>query len=399
MRQAAQRLPSVQAARAMLESAQAYARSIGSQPNPFIKISASVGGSSEEANLLAFPFEISGQPRLRREIAESEVAMREQNLANERRVVALATGEAYYSAWEKREIYAAAQARTELARGLEYSSRRRYEVGEIAQNTHLRAQLELARALADEVTARTEAEQALGLLNLLLGRSPQEPLTLVNTPVALPSGVPVITTPPAAGNATLGVTSRAVDLAALQQRTAQLPEVQALRLETQTLQRQIDLARKGNAPTLQLQYYRDRIINVEVEGVQLSLTVPLWDWGQVAAEVGRAEGLARAAEARVAERELQLSQRVLEVSKRYESAYERSQILAEQAQRFGKLSQDARRAYDAGLMTLLEVFDVQQAYRAAVQAYVSAQAEASRAALQLSALDPHGFLEEVSGDR
>ena len=65
--------------------------------------------------------------------------------------VALRTGQAYYSYWEKQGILRVAQERVELARSLERTSYRRLSVGEISQNQHMRAQLELARAQADMV--------------------------------------------------------------------------------------------------------------------------------------------------------------------------------------------------------------------------------------------------------
>jgi len=175
-----------------------------------------------------------------------------------------------------------------------------------------------------------------------------------------------------------------------------LPELEALRKESDAQERQTELARRGNAPDLLLQLYRDRFGPTNVNAVQLSLTIPLWDWGTVAAEVGRREGLQRAAEARVAEKHLILQQRALDACKRYQAALERESILADQAARFSKLSGDARRAYDANLMTLLEVFDVQQTYRQALQAYLTAQADGARAALEIGALSPTGFFEEVS---
>ena len=256
-------------------------------------------------------------------------------------------------------------------------------VGEISQNQHMRAQLELARAQADEVTARQESEQAQGLMNLLLGRPVADPVILPDGPVALP---PL----PSANHVSEG------KLEALQVGLEQLPEVEALRKEAAAQERQTELARRGNAPELLLQFYRDRFGPTNVNAVQLSVTIPLWDWGTVAAEVGRREGLQKAAEARVAEKQLALQQRALDASKRYQGALEREKILANQATRFLKLSGDARRAYDANLMTLLEVFDVQQSYRQAFQAYLTAQADVARAALDLGALSPAGFFEEVS---
>ncbi|MCW5865715.1 MAG: TolC family protein [Candidatus Eremiobacteraeota bacterium] len=383
MRQAAERLPSVQVAQALLESAQAYASSIGAQPNPFLRLSYIAGDPIEEANALAFRFEIAGQPGLREQSAQRSAEARAQDLATEKRVVALRTGQAYYAYWEKQGILRVAQERVELARSLERTSYRRFSVGEISQNQHMRAQLELARAQADEVTARQESEQAQGLMNLLLGRPVADPVLLPDGPVALP---PL----PSANQVGEG------KLDTLQLGLEQLPEVEALRKEAAAQERQTELARRANAPELLLQFYRDRFGPTNVNAVQLSVTIPLWDWGTVAAEVGRREGLQRAAEARVAEKQLALQQRALDASKRYLAALEREKILADQATRFLKLSNDARRAYDANLMTLLEVFDVQQSYRQAFQAYLTAQADVARAALEIGALSPAGFFEEVS---
>lgn len=194
MRQAADRLPSVQVARALLQSAQAYASSIGAQPNPFLRLSAIHGDPIEEANALVFKFEIAGQPGLREQSAQSSAQARSQELAGEKRLVALRTGQAYYSYWEKISILRVAQARVELAQELERSSFRRLSVGEISQNSHLRSQLELAKAQADLVTARVESEQALGLMNLLLGRGVEEGLGLAAQaapPPQLPPAVKV----------------------------------------------------------------------------------------------------------------------------------------------------------------------------------------------------------------
>lgn len=383
MRQAAERLPSVQVAQALLQSAQAYASSIGAQPNPFLRLSYIAGVPIEEANALAFRFEIAGQPGLREQSAQRLAEARGQDLATEKRVVALRTGQAYYSYWEKQGILRVAQERVELAQSLERTSYRRLSVGEISQNSHMRAQLELARAQADAVTARQESEQAQGLVNLLLGRPVSDALLLADGPAVLP---PL----PSANQVGEG------RLETLQVGLDQLPEVEALRKEAAAQERQTELARRGNAPELLLQFYRDRFGPTNVNAVQLSVTIPLWDWGTVAAEVGRREGLQKAAEARVAEKELVLQQRALDASKRYQAALEREKILADQATSFSRLSGDARRAYDANLMTLLEVFDVQQSYRQALQAYLTAQADVARAALDIGALSPAGFFEEVS---
>ncbi|MBX3167582.1 MAG: TolC family protein [Candidatus Eremiobacteraeota bacterium] len=380
MRQAAERLPSVQVARALLQSAQAYAGSIGAQPNPALRLSAVRGVPVEEANALVFKFEVAGQPGLREQSAESAAEARSEELIAEKRVVALKTGQAFYSYWEKFNVQQVVDTRVQLAQELERSSYRRLSVGEISQNSYLRSQLELAKARADLVTARVEAEQARGLLNLYLGRGVEEPLPVEAASVPL---LPSTNRPTAT-------------LPELQAGLAALPEVDALRHDAKSQDYQTELARRANSPDLMVQLYRDRFGPTDVQAVQVAINIPLWDWGTVAAEVGRREGLAEAAHARVAERQLVLEQKAMETWKRYQGALEREKILGEQATHFAKLSGDARRAYDANLMTLLEVFDVQSSFRQAVQAYITAQADVARAALEIGALRKDGFFEEVS---
>lgn len=382
MHRAASSVPSVQAARALWESAQGYARSIGSQPNPVLRLSGVSGSSPEESNALVFRFEIAGQPGLREESALQEAGARQADLQAERRLVALRTGLAYYTLWERQQLLFNLQSRTRLAEQLERSATRRFSVGEISKNQHLRSQLELARSQAELAGLEQEVEQARGLLNLWLGLPVAQNWAVDPAQGPLPQ-------PPACP-----VSEPEVELA--EAGLELLPEVKALEQESRAQEVLAELARRGNSPDLSLQLYRSRLAFSDVQGVQLTLSIPLWDWGQVEAETSRREGLARAAQARIAERQLQLRQQYVSAYQRFRAASRKLEILAEQARNFGKLAQDARRAYDANLMTLLEVFDVQQSFSRAVQDYITAQSERSRALLELGALRPRGFFEEVS---
>lgn len=377
MKAAVRAQPAVAAARHRLEGARGYAEGIGAQPNPVFQISGTVGDAYEESNSLRFPFELGARPRLRGESAAQEAHARAEDLRSERRRVALLAGQAYYDLWEAQAVWRVARERVTLAEELAFSSKRRWEVGEISRNQSLRAELEAARARADEVTARADEQVARTKLNQWLARASE-------TVAELPADVPPA---PVGGEPTA---------AQLAERPALLPEVESLRAEQRAAELQVELAGRLGAPNLQLQLYRAKLLGTSEQGIALSLSFPLWDWGQFDAEYQRKQGLAKAAAAAVDERLLEVNQRAAAALARYRAALERRDILSEQVARFVLLSNQARRAYDAGLMTLVEVFDTQNSYRLALQTYVSAQAEVQRTLLQLAWISNAPFFEEVS---
>ncbi len=380
MKQAVKAQPAVAAARHRLDAARGYASGIGAQPNPMLQLTGTVGDAIEEANSVRFPFELGARPRLRGESAAQEAQAREEDLRTERRRVALLSGQAYYDLWEAQAIWRVARERVTLAEELAYSSKRRWQVGEISRNQSLRAELEAARALADEVSARADEQVARTRLNQWLARPSED---LAHLPLDVPPA-------PVGGEPTA---------AQLAERPASLPEVEALRAEQRAAELQVELAARLGAPNLQLQLYRSKYTGTVEQGVALSLIVPLWDWGQFDAEYQRKQGLALAAAAAVDERLLEVNQRAAAALARYKAALERRDILSEQVARFVLLSNQARRAYDAGLMTLVEVFDTQNSYRLALQSFVSSQAEVQRTLLQLAWVCNAPFFEEVSREQ
>jgi len=386
MRQAVLAQPAVREARFRLESAQGYARGIGAQPNPYLRLTGTVGDPIEEANALTVPYELGARPRLRGESAHEEARARLNDLLAERRRVALLAGQAYYDLWEAHTVRVVAGERVELADQLAYSSKRRWEVGEISKNQYLRADLEAARARADAATAQADEAVALTRLNQWLAREPETPLALPGRGTGLPS-------------APLVHVGDVPNAPALAQRSEQLPELEALRASQRAAELQVELAERLGQPNLQLALYRSRFGPAAEQGVALSISFPVLDWGQNDAEYERRLGLAKAAVAAVDNRLLEVRQRASAALARYRGALARRQILAEQVQRFVVLSNQARRAYDAGLMTLVEVFDTQNSYRLALQSYVSAEAEVQRTLLQLAWAVNSPFFAEVSREQ
>lgn len=374
---AVSRHPAVAAARSRLQAAEAWSRGAGAQPNPEARLSATAGDPSDDANIVAQRWEIAGQTGLRAEAARAEADAARHALQSVRRSVARETATAYYGFWEAASRRELAAERLELARRLEETSRRRLELGEIAQNAHLRTEVEVARAEADLAQAEGDVAAARSRLNLLLGRAPGEPVLLPaptegEEPRAPDGGFGELPTPEA-----------------LRQGVKVLPELEALRSSARAAGLEADLAGRARFPDLELSGYRSRLFGRNVEqGVQISVLIPLWDYGRISASEARLRGEAQAREHDVSVRLLMLETELLAARESLLGATARRDLLRGQVERSRRLAEMARIGYEAGLLSLPEVLDAQQAFRLAVLDYVAAEAAVQRA---------HGDLHWSSG--
>jgi len=359
--------PDVHAARLRLEGARAWAEGAGALPNPELRLSGTSGDAGEDSNALIQRLEIAGQPGLRGRQARAEAQARQHELEQVCREVVRRTGAAYYGSWEASRRRDVAEERLRLAEELEKSSLRRLELGDISRNEHLRIELETARAQADLAEAGGEEGAARVRLNLLLGREAGAALTLPEDP-----GSPTDGPGPEPGTEIL------------EERLLARPDLEALRARARAASLEAELAGRAGAPDLEFSAYRSRLFSRGTEqGIQLSLVVPLWDWGTLGAAESR---LRREAEASRAD----LEAGVLRARSESESdrqlllaARARLEVLAGQLERFRKLSEMARRGYEAGLLSFVEVLDTQQAFRQALLDHLSAQATWHLARLDL----------------
>ncbi|MCA9792708.1 MAG: TolC family protein [Candidatus Eremiobacteraeota bacterium] len=356
--------PAVAEARARVEGLQGYSNSIGSQPNPVLTLSGTLGEPGEDANSLVQSLEISGQPKLRQLASSQELAAAELELQALRRRLALELGSAYFTLWAQTRTEQLAATQLELARGLVRASQRRLEEGAISRNQHLRTLLAEAAANARLAELKGQVEAAAAELNLLLGRGVQEPVQL-ETPTLSPLEL---------------------KLEELDQSLAQQPELLAAEQTLLARQTDLELARKGNAPRLQLSAYSSRLYGNPTQGAQLSLVVPLWDWGQQEATERRAAGQARAQAAQLERVRLELRRRLAQSYALYQSSQARVQALEEQASHYRELSEMAHRGYQAGLLDLVEVLETEKAYRNSAEQTIQARAQAALSGLELRLL-------------
>lgn len=343
--------PSTAMLDARLAASQGYARSIGSQPNPVLTLSATAGNAGEDANALVQTFEISGQPALRADAANAVAKVRQEELKAQRRLLALETARNYYLLWQYRQLHELATAQLKLAQELEFTSLRRLEEGAISKNQHLRSKLVTASAQSEVAEAAALEKGAQAKLNLLLGWPLERSITLSKVePLPAPE-----------------------EFELLQERLAQRPELEAARAQLTAKEFQARLVTKGNAPTLQLSAYQARLGNTGTQGVQLSLVVPLWDWGQQRAREEEAQYLVQAERHSVENQKLELSRDLVEIFARYQAARSKRLMLEEQASDYARLTEMARRGFDAGILTLIEVLETERAYRNNARDYIESR--------------------------
>ncbi|MEW6279722.1 MAG: TolC family protein, partial [Candidatus Eremiobacterota bacterium] len=174
------------------------------------------------------------------------------------------------------------------------------------------------------------------------------------------------------------------DLAAALDRAARArPELASARLAAERARMESDLEGRQRIPDLELSAYRSTLYGTAQDGVQLALVLPLWDWGRIGAAAEQRELEAEALEYSREARRQELLQELRAAWLRHQGARARRDRLRAQVERWLTLSGMARKGFDAGLLTLLEVLDAQRSYREALQDYVAAEAAYHRTRLEV----------------
>lgn len=348
------RHPALKKVQEQIKEAQFVARASGLQPNPELTLSATTGDASEEANALVQRLEIGGQPTLRRSIAELRLQALELEANAVKRHVAAIAYRNWIELWKTQALCEVAELRAELMEEMTRVAARRYEVGEIAKNEWLRVELAASQAHSALIRARGALLSAQRQAVELSGR------TVVTD----------IFTPP---NSLLEEIEFEDALTAVDTH----PMVLAGHLQTDAIRQGASLIRKERAPELSLAAYRSRIERhhgVE-QGVQLSLSWPLFDWGSVGlrADAKRAEAEAEAAA--VEEMVLELKLATAKAWTDRAVTQEKRDVLLLQAGRYEGLARDARTAYDVGLISLTDVLQTESSYRLARVELLEAEAK------------------------
>lgn len=354
--------PELASSRLRVDAARAWTEGAGAQPNPELRVAARVGDVTGDENYLSQRLEIGGQTGLRSQIAETALRQAELEFTATARELATKTSEAYYGLWLAAETTRVTAQRLELAEQLEKISFRRLELGDISRNEHLRVQLETSRVRADLAQARAQEVIARNRLNLLLQRPADAQLELAALATEQQPEQPI---------------------GGYLERAAGRPEIALARVQAETARLEADLAGRQRWPDLELYAYSSSFSGAAQRGFRMGLVVPLWDWGQIGAEVARKEKEAEALERLAEARRLVVEQEVRAAYEEHRAALQRTQLLREQAQQAQLLVENARKGYDAGFLTVLDVIDAQRAYRDSVRDFLQAEVDAQRTRLTL----------------
>jgi cobalt-zinc-cadmium efflux system outer membrane protein len=244
--------------------------------------------------------------------------------------------------------------------------RARVASGEAPRYELIKAEAEIINARSQQQTALLQAEQAAIVLNRLAAG-------------ALP--------PRWALDAALDDGRTAPNLALLRQQAHDAnPELRVLRAETERAQAQLDGARAGRWPGVELRYSQSRDPDVKQNMLGVSVQIPLLDQrsgpiAEAGAELERARG-------RVEGREAELEQQLLQASKSLVMAQLRAQALSEGAVRDAEAAlRVADAAYRFGERGILDVLDAQRVLRSVRADLLTAryQVQAARVDLDLLA--------------
>ena len=355
------RHPAVKKADDLLRSAEFGVKGSRLQPNPTLQVGlVSVGDAGEGVNTLTQNFEISGQPHLRWKMATEELESAKETLRATRRRVASETYLAWLELWQAARLVELAQLRTSIMQEAEKAAYRRYEVGEISQNESLRVKLATTQAEADAARAQGVLEAAQYSLELLLGLKLKGTLLTPSRDLdsLLPPGEPWNLT-----GILTGVESH--------------PDIQALDHQRSALEYNAKLTGKERAPIVGLSFNRssyNRAGPVE-QGIMLTVSWPVFDWGRIANQRKQQEAEADAFAAGIEENILTQKQEVSNLWTQLLAARTNRELLSTQSGRYEELAREARIAYDLGMLSLTDVFATEAAFRQASVQLVQAKAE------------------------
>jgi outer membrane protein TolC len=352
------RHPAVRKADGYVQAAEFGLKASGLQPNPTLTLAATAGDAGETSNALTQTFEISGQPQLRSKVATARLLSAQSERRGIKRQVAALAYRSWLALWKAHRLHELALLRKTLMDEVERVARRRFEVGEIAENEALRVELASSQADSSLVQAEATLLSADRQAALLLGLEPQ------NSP-----SVRVLMDPhPLLPEITLDD----VLLSA-----ADHPNIEAQNQQKQALLYDSELIGKERAPLLGLSIYRSNLIRTTAieQGAQLSLSFPILDWGSIGNRKKQQNSRAEAYQSSIEEGLLKTRQELADAWSLLEAAQKRREILTIQAGRYEELAREARVAYDVGLLSLTDVLLTEGTYRQAGIELILAQSE------------------------
>ena len=372
MRIVSSRSPVLAAAERRLDASNAILRGAGAPYATRVEVAPGVGTTNGNA-LVSRRIDIGGTLSARRRQATSERDALLAEVAVLRQQVVLETQTAYYDLVRARANETAARETVQLAEQVQSIIRRRVELGEAPTVQATRAEIEVARAEQETLRARAEAEARAAVLNRLLGRPREQPLTLQEgitlpeAPASSPDEMLVV-----------AVTRRPAITVAQERLAARRGEV--------------EVARSLLKPTLFAEVASDfwslnrRPFRGNGLGIQARLSFPLGHDRTGRAEVERARASVAEGEAelegvrRSIALEIEGAAATLSAAQKVARNYEQTLL-----PRTRELHNATRSGFESGLVSFLEVLEALRVLRTVQVERQNALFEALRARLALDA--------------
>ena len=320
--------------------------------------------------------ELSPAQGAQRRAATSAVDVAQAQFAATRRDVFQRVVTAYYALASAAAVVSAAQQGVHNANTLENGAALRARVGEVGSFEVLRTQVELRRVQSDLLRAQATQRTAEIALNVLLGRTPetQTEVTL-GAPPSASGDVAALYAKAASIDPGIAQFRAAIDQALAQQRAARLQRVPSLGLAGGYLFQRAPGAGGifSRGPT-----------------AELSLSMPLLDYGTISGAVHEARAKEAIAQAELRGRDAQLRADIERNVVEIESDRARADFAAQSLDMARRALALAQFGYDHGALGVLDVLSARNQFAAAQSELTQASAElaASVARLKLTVGEP-----------
>lgn len=358
--------PTVAAGRLSSDAARQSARGAHAPTNPEILVAPSVVGDagSDSAVVFSQPLEINGSRKVRGSIAANLAAAASSEADVITRKVVLDVSQSYWDIARSQELVKLSEDNVGYLEAVRAAVGKQYDVGAAPGAQVLKMEVELARARQELAQAALELTQAKMALNALMNRPASTDFTLSDTLKFSPAALD----------------GRALQAAAAGKR----PEVAIAQDQLLAARGEIKAARLLRVPDLALQARRESFDKDSDGGVAIAISIPVLDWGSAKAEKQRAT-----LEAQSREKQLEAVRNAvsLDVDQAMQRANTAHSIVREYEggilEKSEQLAAMARKGYEKGASSYLEVLEAQRTLRSIKTAYYSALAEHTKALAQL----------------
>lgn len=358
--------PSIAAARLSADAAAKEAKGAGALTNPEISVAPSVVGNagSDSGVFFSQPLEINGSRKVRGEVASHEASAARLDAEVSKRDIILQVSNAYWDIVRAQELVKLNQDNITYIETIRAAVQKQFEVGTAPGSQALKMDVELARARQELAQAQLELSQNKASLNTLMSR-----------PVASDFNV--------TDNLTFKEISFEQDKL-VSSALAKRPEVGSAREQILASQGRIRAARIAQVPDLALQARRENFEPGAASGIAVAVTLPILDWGSVRSA---RQSAAANAQSRQKQADAVNNSIILDVQQALLRLQTASQIVNEYQggilEKSDQLATMAKKGYEKGASSYLEVLEAQRTLRSTRSAYYTALAEHAKALAEL----------------